>query len=187
MKLNSYATELCHVNFPAFEGRQKYMYTFPEDLRTITDPLLKVYEGLAEKALSFIPNLKAVHMTVDEKVVKEGWSQRKPGPHVDGRFMPEEMRWSHRPGWAHYCNSIPVDRMPVIVAANVPGCVVYEGVFEGEPKSDGDLSHLDLGRGRLLEANKAYLLSADCIHESIVFDVDTERSFVRFALDLAHS
>jgi hypothetical protein len=130
-----------------------------------------------------------VHLTIDEKIVKAGMSQRRPGPHVDGCFMAVQQYWGHEPEpggvWNHNCNNVPrefVQRMPVVVAASVPGCRAWIGNFEGVPKGDGDLSHLSLGEGEVLPANVGYLLSPDCIHESMVIAEDTPRTFVRLAL-----
>jgi hypothetical protein len=55
-------------------------------------------------------------MTVDEKVVAAGRSQRRPGPHVDGVFMPDKFHpirnamgsWGGGGRWNHYCNDIGV-------------------------------------------------------------------------------
>ena len=121
-------------------------------------------------------------MTVDEKVVQPGMSQRRPGAHVDGCRWPETSCW-RPPAWAHYCNNLPVERMSIIVAASVPGCIVYDGNFQGEPASDGDLEHIrdQLGPGYLLPAHRGYLLSPDCVHESMVFNAPTKRTFLRIA------
>lgn len=53
------------------------------------------------------------HMTVDEKVVVAGRSQRRPGPHVDGVFMPDKFHpvrnamgsWGGGGRWNHYCKA----------------------------------------------------------------------------------
>jgi hypothetical protein len=49
-------------------------------------------------------------------------------------------------------------------------------------KEDGDLSHLVLGEGEILPANVGYLLSPDCVHESMILGADTKRTFLRIAL-----
>jgi len=131
-----------------------------------------------------------VHMTVDEKLVKAGMSHRKPDPHVDGCFRPDQMDWGHggSGGWLHGCNNVstgePYRRMPVIVAASVAGCKAFRGDFDGQPGPDGDLSHIGavIGAGEALEANYGWLLSPDCVHESMVMPVDTQRTFLRIAL-----
>jgi hypothetical protein len=184
VRLTSTFKPLCKVALP-FLGRQRYMHTFDtrelrmadgfEDYRNIVGELCEAasYSGVA-------------HMTVDEKVIAPGMSQRRPGAHIDGRFMVSENKWGA--GWLHYCNNISrsaVQRMAVIVAASVPGCIVYPGEFDGAPKEDGDLEHIrpQFQAGRLLCANMGYWLSPDCVHESIRFQQTTQRTFLRIALD----
>jgi hypothetical protein len=127
-----------------------------------------------------------VFVTIDEKNVQPGMSQRRPGPHVDGCFMPENGYWGHGGGggWNHGCNAIPIPRMPVIVASTTEGCRAWDGVFDGEPRNNGDLSHIadQLMWSEVLPANQAFLLSPDCVHESMIFDEPTQRQFIRLAL-----
>ena len=185
--LNSYVKPLIPVTLP-WRGRQKYMHTF--DLASPSVPAgyedyLDVVKSLC-KAAGATEGL--AHMTIDEKIVPAGMSQRRPGPHVDGCFMPSQMIWGHDgPGWLHTCNNISgnvIARMPIITAASVKGCKVYEGKYDATPKSDGDLSHVadGLPQGVLLSENYGYYLSPDCIHESIIFKRDTKRTFLRIAL-----
>ena len=184
--LNSRYADLGPVALPEWRGRQKYMHTFDasapvmaegfEDYGPVVTALVKSAEVVGE-----------AHMTVDEKIVQPGMSQRRPGAHLDGRFLPEQGSWGHPgPGhWAHYCNRVPMDRMAVIVAASVAGCRIYEGDFDAQPASDGDLEHIrdELGSGILLDANRGYLLSPDCVHESVIFNEPTKRTFLRIAFD----
>ena len=185
--LNSDYRPLCRVDLP-FAGRQKYMHSF--DLaRPVMAP---GFEDYLEPVRALCRAAGAVsgvaHMTVDEKIVASGMSQRRPRPHVDGCFVPALMSWDHpEPGWLHGCNDIStgaVGRMPVIVAASAPGCRAWRGAFDAQPASDGDLSHISdrLGPGEIIPAGTGYLLSADCVHESMVFDEPTRRTFLRIAL-----
>jgi hypothetical protein len=185
--LNSDYRELCPVVLPNF-GRQMYMHTFnlaiPEMAKGFEDYLTPVrilctwagaFKGIA-------------HMTVDEKVIEAGMSQRRPKPHVDGCFMPQQMRWGS--GWAHGCNNIPLGefkRMSVIIAASAVGCRAWRGVFDGDPKEDGDLSHLPLPDGEVLRPHIGYLLSPDCIHESMIQPQPVLRTFLRIALPVDYS
>lgn len=185
--LRSDYTPLCRVVLP-YRGRRHYMHSFD-----LAKPVMR--EGFED----YLPIVKALcltagatrgtaHMTVDEKIVPAGMSQRRPRPHVDGCFVPAAMSWEHpHPGWLHYCNDVgrgPIARMAVIVAASVPGCRAWRGSFQGQPAIDGNLSHIadQLDEGEVLPANVGYLLSPDCIHESMVFQVDTQRTFLRIAL-----
>ena len=194
--LDSNYQDLGPVRLPVWQGRQRYMVSFdPLNMeRPLADVGFSDYRPVVEQLLVAAEvETEVVHMTVDEGIVEAGQSQRRPGPHVDGRFLPEEGkfsqgRWGHEgdePRWAHYCNRIPMDRMSVIVAANPAGCMVWEGLFDGSPKEDGDLSHLrgQLGSGVLLSAQRGYLLSPDCVHESVQFANTTQRTFLRLAFD----
>lgn len=182
--LHSYFTRLCPVNLP-YQGRQYYMHGFdlanPQMAPGYEDYLDPV-KVLCAAAKAFIGK---AFMTVDEKIVSAGASQRRPGPHVDGCFMSHLRDWSHQGGgWNHSCNLLPIPRMAVIVASSFPACKAWEGEFDGEPKSDGDLSHLNLGEGQILPANVGYLLSPDCVHESMIMQQATQRTFLRIALPI---
>ena len=174
-------TPLCKVSLPACAGRQFYMHEF--DMGNPVMPFGIEDYAQPERRLLAAAGATAgtAFLTVDEKVIAAGCSQRRPGPHVDGHFQKDRQRWGHGE-WNHYCNEVPIDRMPVIVAANVAGCRAWRGDFAATPKNDGDLSHVTLGEGELLPANVGYLLSPDCIHESLPFDLPTARTFIRIAL-----
>lgn len=185
--LNSNYRELCPVALP-YQGRQKYMHSFD-----LADPeMANEFQDYLQPVLALTRAAGATrgiaHMTVDEKIVEAGMSQRRPRPHVDGCFRPEIGRWGGGGGgWLHYCNDIgasEVGRMPIIVAASVSGCRAWRGLFDGRPAPDGDLTHIadQLGDGEVLPAGVGYLLSPDCVHESMLFDRPTQRTFLRIAL-----
>ena len=200
--LNSDYRRLCGVSLP-YAGRQRYMHDFdlaapkmPQGFEDYLEPVVELCQ--AAGAATGI-----AHMTVDEKLVRAGLSQRRPRPHVDGRFVRAMANWFHDGkdpdvGWTHKPAEPKRDepseppapmRMAVIVAASVPGCRAWRGRFVGQPACDGDLSHISdqLGDGEVLPANHGYLLSPDCVHESMIFDRDVERSFLRIALPLGFS
>jgi hypothetical protein len=174
--------ELCQVRLP-YQGRQHYMHEF--DLSAITvpegfDDYLPVVSALCAAAGA---RCGTAYLTVDEKIVVAGGTQRRPGPHVDGCFMPAQGKWGGG-GWNHYCNNVPFARMPIIVAASEQGCRAWRGEFAFKPDEGGDLTPYaaELGDGELLPANVGYLLSPDCVHESMQFSQPTQRTFVRIAL-----
>jgi hypothetical protein len=183
--LNSDYRPLMSVTLP-YRGRQKYMHTFNVAKPTMADGFEDYLAPVAALCRAAGITSGIAHMTVDEKIVRAGMSQRRPKPHVDGRFMPAQSKWGH-PTWLHYCNDVsrsPVERMAVIVVASVPGCRAWRGRFDGLPASDGDLSHIanQLGAAEVLPENVGYLLSPDCVHESMIFDAETQRTFLRIAL-----
>ncbi len=156
----------------------------------LANPVMaKGYEDYLESVITLTSAAKAfsgiAHMTVDEKIVSAGMSQRRPGPHVDGCYLPEKTMWGGGGGgWNHTCNNVPFKRMPIIVASTVEGCRAWFGQFDGTPTYDGDVAHFSdqLEESEVLPANVGYLLSPDCIHESMRFPVNTQRTFLRIAL-----
>jgi hypothetical protein len=182
--LHSDYRPLVSVDLP-FQGRQMYMHTFD-----LANPVMAPgFEDYLEPVRALCHAAGAVvgeaHMTVDEKVIQPGRSQRRPKPHVDGVFVIASMNWGHGGGWNHGCNNIgagPVRRMPVIVAASAIGCRVWRGTFNAIPAADGDLSHLSLPEGEIVPANMGFLLNGDCVHESLIQPVAAQRTFLRIAL-----
>ncbi len=184
--LSSSYRELGPVILPKWAGRQKYMHTF-DALKPVMPDGFHDYRPAVATLCHYAGFTGTAHMTVDEKIIQPGMSQRRPGAHVDGCFIPALMDWSHPvgPGWNHYCNNIPVSRMAVIVAASVAGCIAYPGEFDAAPSNDGDLEHIrgQLGDGILLPSHTGFLLSPDCVHESVKFATPTKRTFLRIALE----
>src|SRR5665213_3194682 len=109
--LNSSYQSLGEITLPDFSNRQYYMHGFdlanphmPEGFEDYLEPVIE----LCRKAGQFIGK---AYVTVDEKVVKAGQTQRRPGPHVDGCYLEHMRHWGHG-GWNHSCNAIP-ERMSV--------------------------------------------------------------------------
>lgn len=198
--LYSYYFSLCPVTLP-WAGRQFYMHEFDLAVPSVPtgfedyQPIVRQIVARSSECLGtpFRRMRKAIaYLTIDEKIVGRGQSQRKPGPHVDGCFIPAAQSWGHGGGWNHYCNNVEaaeIGRMPVIVASSVAGCRAWSGQFDTQPTECGDLSHIadQLGEGKVLPANHAFLLSPDCIHESMRFEQETKRSFLRIALPVGFS
>lgn len=183
MILNSSFERLVAVDLP-YAGRQRYMHGFDvarPDMGEGYEDYLRPVKALLAAAGVFAGK---AWMTVDEKIVRAGESQRRPGPHVDGKFNMTAVKWGGGGGWNHACNLVPVTRTPVIVAASAVGCRAWTGQFEAQPREDGDLTHIldKLGEGDVLPANVGYLLSGDCVHESMIMERDTQRTFLRIAL-----
>ena len=187
---------LCEVSLP-YQSRQHYMHVFDLAAPRMR-PGFEDYLGPVEALCAAAGATKGTaYMTVDEKVVRAGWSQRRPGPHIDGVFIPDRLHRDGKTmgdwgggggGWNHSCNDIGVGavrRMPVIVASSVVGCRVWRGMFDGEPSEDGDLSHLTLDEGEIVQPGIGYLLSPDCVHESMIQRAAVQRTFLRIALPVA--
>lgn len=217
------------VQLPAWSGRQLHMRRFDASAPVMPDgyeDYLRVVESLCERA----GHSGIAYLTVDEKIVRAGQSQRRPGAHVDGTWIPDLFAHGQpssgghiqpgtgghpqptggghgqpsRPTQGHYqpdrgggghgqpnrpsrghLHGADIPPQSIIVAASVPGCLVYPGTFDGTPMDDGDLEHIrpQLGDGLMLPAGQGFLLSPDCIHESVRFQADTKRTFLRIALE----
>ena len=178
--LYSYYRKLDPVRLPAYRGLDVYMQEFDLASPSLPSALADYEEPVKKLCSSALAIVGTAYLTIDEKIVKAGMSQRRPGPHVDGRF--ENGGWKHGPKWVHNDQQ----RTAVIVAASVPGCRVWQGEFDGMPSECGDLDHIDdqlaFARNRVLKANHGYWLSPDCVHESMIFKTDTQRQFMRIAL-----
>lgn len=98
--LHSDYRSLCVVSLPVAD-RQMYMHTF-----NLANPVMPCgYEDYLEPVVQLCRAARATdgvaHMTVDEKTVAAGMSQRRPKPHIDGCFMPQTMAWAPPPSaWA---------------------------------------------------------------------------------------
>jgi hypothetical protein len=182
MLLDSRSRFVTEIKFPAFMGRQHYMATTHGGQVDLPDHIA-VYNDRVQALCNKLGYSGIIHVTIDEKLVRKGATQRKPELHVDGRFTGTD--WGHSPGWNHVCNEVPLPRMAVAVASNLARCKVYNGIFDGTPSIQGDLSHIrdQVGEGVLVPANEWHLLSPDCVHESLPMDEDAERSFIRVAFE----
>jgi hypothetical protein len=183
MILNSRSMFVGNLVFPVYAARQHYMATTIGKEVNLPSHI-SVYNKIVQNLCAALKYSGIIHVTIDEKVVHKGQTQRKPELHVDGRFT--GMDWSHpSPGWNHVCNELPIPRMSVAVASSLARCKVYNGTFEGTPSIQGDLSHIrnQVGDGYLVPANEWHLLSPDCVHESLPFEEEAERSFIRVAFE----
>jgi hypothetical protein len=192
--LHSSYRPLVPVAFPLYEGRQMRYHAFDLSHPSMPDGYLGYLAPVIALCAAAGANVGEAYLTVDEKVITAGMSQRRPRPHVDGCFrqIGDKMSWGGGggSGWLHYCNDVgasPIGRMAVIVAASVAGCRAWKGRFVGRPAKDGDLSHIadQFGVGEVLPPNVGYLLSPDCVHESMTFERNTLRTFIRIALPVA--
>lgn len=184
MKLISKSKYITEIQFPEYKGRQKYMITTSGSKVNLGDEF-EVYDEQVQNLCNELNYKGTIHVTIDEKELKAGETQRKPLPHVDGRFM--NGGWGHTGGggWNHYCNELPIKRMAIAVASSVARCKVFHGIFKGVPSEQGDCSHLSdqLGKGEIVPKNQWHLLSPDCVHESMPMEKDCERSFIRVAFE----
>lgn len=106
---------LIPVTLPLPSGRQFYMHTFDLENPSVPDGFEDYLEPVAQLCRAAGARGTA-HLTIDEKVVKAGMSQRRPKPHVDGCFVPYRGNWGNgggSGGWLHGCNNLTLDMQDV--------------------------------------------------------------------------
>ena len=176
--------DLGQVTLPPFGGRQLHMHQVDPQAPAMPDGYRDYDEIIRDICQRAGARSREAFVTLDESTVRAGNPQRRPGVHVEGCWLPELQKWGQ---WRQRDETgLAGRRMSVITAASAAGCVAYEGDFSGTPQDDGDLEEIraELGDGTLLRPNRAYLLSPDCIHESVTVNQDVERTFLRVVLHL---
>ncbi len=183
--LNSYFSPLTHILLP-FKKRKIHMHPF--NLHKIQMPIgFEDYESILKSLCKQINAFNGeAYMTVDEKIVEKGCFHRRPGPHVDGFWVKESHSHGQPKPPGSHIHKKNIARMPLILVSNEVGCRVWSGLFDELPQSDGDLSHVKLkeNKSEILEANRAYFLSGDCIHESLPMQETVKRSLLRITLPI---
>lgn len=189
MTLISRSRYIQDIEFPPYTGRQQYMATTSGEEVSLPRHIA-VYNRVVQELCESLNYRGLIHVTVDEKELKIGQTQRKPELHVDGRFMKHLTKYNQEGGWGnggwnHTCNELPINRMSIAVASSVARCKVYHGDFNAIPSEQGDLSHIrdQVGEGLLVPRNEWHLMSPDCVHESLPADTICNRSFIRVAFE----
>lgn len=162
------------------------------------DTLSGVPHGLTEVVERMIRVLpyrsdRRAFLTVDGRIIKAGQTHRRPGPHIDGNYIPGVTDWGGG-GWkvgddgrtlTPEAHAASYDKLTggVIMLADQLGCRGWVGNFPGKAGIGGDCSHIELGTGFLLEPNSIYYGNNQFIHESIPVKKDMHRTLIRINLD----
>ena len=170
---------LAPIQFPHWTGVRIMMLPFLlEDIESLPDSL-RHWAG-ATKQLCNLSHIKAgvAYLTIDERIVAAGDSHRRGGLHVDG-VGSDGMAGAWGGGGGG-----PWAKKGMLLASNPAGCRAYNQDFEGQPASNGECEHLrtQCGDGELLEPNVAYWCDGLCVHESLPFQQDTQRTLVRLSM-----
>lgn len=152
------------------------------------------YFSLIKSMLSHITASGIAYLTIDEKLVRNGQSHRRGGPHTDGnyiygwgggwltgsagRYLPENQ---HK---EQYCSHTG----GMIIASSYSACEGWVGEFSQEPKQGGCCSHVDLSAmdNIKLNENTIYLGNSTFIHESLPVNKDVYRQLIRITLPHDH-
>lgn len=128
-----------------------------------------------------------MYLMIDQGVVRAGTSQRRPGVHIDGYWVPSiqahgggrhEGRWDNGGGW----NTAGfVEKEGILLASSVQAAQAFSGDFAGQPGEGGDCSHIDIGHlsPTTMLAGSVYAGNVTMLHESLPVAFDTLRTLVR--------
>lgn len=166
------------VTFPEFIGERVYMKEFRKD------------EGLPFELARWQPTVDAmlqgvdvsgpIFLMIDQSVVIAGKTQRRPGLHVDGYWIPSLNDHGSRPP-GHLHNGEYQDPEGIILASDISACRAMIGEFDGIPQEGGDCSMIQTNglKEVILSANVAYHGNVTLLHESLPVAADCQRTLVR--------
>jgi len=121
------------------------------------------------------------YLTIDEKLILAGKTQRRSGLHVDGVYNGTTGSWGGGGGgsWGSAGNGM-------LTIASVAGCKAYNQTFEGRFGKDGECESLasqcQEDKATLFKPYHLYWVDGLCVHESVPMKEDTKRQFVRLSL-----
>lgn len=164
------------IEFPEFTGTRIMM--MPVELGDFRG-VPKNYWHLVESLYSVIETRfygEIGYLTIDEQALMPQETLRRGGLHVDGYYHGRCGAWGGGGGWGSVGNGM-------LTISSTAHCKAYLGVFDGEPKAEGECDHLTLPNdGELFEAGHIYWVDGACVHESMPVTEDTERQFVRLSM-----
>ena len=179
--LYSYVKDLGPIFLPPWNNRQLPRFScLPRNIHTLFN--FEDYHEIINQLCSLCEIETTLYLTIDESIVEKGHTQRRPEIHIDGCWIPLKfketiLRHNSRLIFNH------VKRMPFIACTNSTPCRVFEGEYDIPAQYHGDYSEFIslFGKGRVLEPNRAYFFSADCLHQSNPVLERTKRTFFRIA------
>lgn len=187
--ITSISKELYEVQIPNHKGE---IAMLPFDLSTLENIPSK-FKSLVEKMIEFLPIKEGIaYLTIDGEHIESGSTQRRGGAHTDGNYLSKG--WSTG-GWKVGDNGTQLTEEEhilsyesktggMLICSDYPACRGWNGVFEGNPNTGGDCSHIDLDEGFLLKPNTVYYGNSQWIHESLPLQESVHRNLVRITLPL---
>lgn len=181
MTFQSTVCDLGEFELPSFSNTRVMMMPFYwHDPQGSLPSCLQKWKALVQKLCSLFSDEQGTgYLTIDEAHVLPGECHRRPGLHVDGiREGGAAGSWAGNPGgWA--------GKGGMILLASHAGCRAWNGVFQGQPGSNGDCKHLrDQAvdeAAQVLHGNRAYWCGALTVHESLPQPEAVSRQFLRLS------
>lgn len=161
--------------------------SLPEEFRQTVSNLIKNLSN----------NTGEAFLTIHGKFVEKYKTLRRGLPHIDGNFIKETSKWGQGGGngWKVGENGPAVTTNEhkisyrsktggMLIASNYSSCMGWNGNYKGKPNVGGDCSHIELGKGFMLKANKVYYGNSQFIHESLPVCKDVFRIMYRITLPM---
>lgn len=185
--MKSIVQQMGEVPFPQHIGERIYMREFRKKDGLPFD--LARWQPTVSAMLDGVDTDGPIYLMIDQGLVRAGASQRRPGVHIDGYWLPEVQAhggggggghigcWK-TDGWAHADFR---DAEAILLASSVTAARAFSGEFVGQPGEGGDCRHIDLSE--LAEvpllAGRAYAGNVTMLHESMPVARDCLRTVVR--------
>jgi len=202
--INSKSKKLKHIVLPEYT-KDKELVMLPINLAggNILPDEFKHYLPALKAMIRNSPVKEGIgYLTIHEKHVEKGKTQRRGGPHIDGNFIPEPTdngAWSGPTGGGNgwkvgddgrslsregHIRSYQSPNGGMLITSNYSLCRGWNGQFEGEVGTGGDATPIvdQLDEGFVLEPNVIYLANSQFVHESMPTDKTINRVMIRITL-----
>lgn len=175
--------------WPVVKNQRIYMQEFTQKAGLPNG--MKIWQPIVDEMLFGIETDGPIYLMVDQGNVKRGQTLRRPGPHIDGHWVPG--KYAHgNPSPGH---SNPPDRhqqpgrhcLPydgkelILLTSNFYGCDALVGEYEGEFGEGGECGGM-MWKGMFREKmrdNHIYTGDVYTVHEAIPSLAEGHRTVVR--------
>ncbi len=167
------------ITLPAFSGTRIMMLPFLLEEPDSVPPMLEHYRPVIAGMVDMSPQRQGVaYLTIDEKHVPAGHSQRRAGLHIDGVYRGGPGAWGGGSG--------PWGGQGMLTVSNPMGCRAWLQDFEGQPGDEGECDHL-ISQTRssaehVLAAEVVYSVGSHCVHESLLQRYAVNRQLMRLSM-----
>lgn len=163
--------------FPPHTGEHLYMVPFRKVGGKLILPSIKLSRWIPTilAMLDGITTRRTMYLMIDQGEIKAGATHRRPGPHIDGNWVPDLSKVAK----THAMTFMYPETL--VLASDVCASVGYRGTFRGPIGKGGDCSSLDLSAMQrvALKAGIAYMGNITFVHASTPVAKATKRTLVR--------
>ena len=146
------------------------------------------WQPTVDQMLEQVDTKGPIYIMVDQGWVSPTQPHRRPGPHIDGYWIPsmqchggsggDASSGNWKTGWSHQDFS---QDEALLLASDVPSCIGYKGEFKGTIYDGGSVKEEEITSldKVMLDSNTVYYGNVTMIHESIPYFEKTKRTLVR--------